>query len=147
VYVVLATLSAYSLIFCMATTMGRTCTGLPEAHSSRYAVYKQLAILSLYFWTLTVRQPNWRKALSWLLPLLLIPSLFITSPDRQDMSDLFKLKSGWRACYLSGKTADECDDDNGAIYPDPEQTHLQQKLDYLRATRQNLFSDTPDVRR
>jgi hypothetical protein len=142
-YVVLATLSAYSLLFCMATTMGRTCIGLNEAHSSRYAVYKQLAILSLYFWALTVRQANWRKALSWLLPVLLIPSLFITSPDRQDMSNLFKRKSGWRACYLSGKPADECDDENGAIYPAPEQNHLQQKLDYLRATRQNLFSDSP----
>jgi hypothetical protein len=144
-YVVLATLSAYSLLFCAATSIGRTCTGLDEAHSSRYAVYKQLAILSLYFWALTVRQPAWRKALPWVLPVVLIPSLFVTSGDRQDMADFFKLKTGWRACYLSGKTTDECDDANGAIHPDPDRTHLRQKLDYLRATRQNLFSDTPGL--
>jgi hypothetical protein len=81
------------------------------------------------------------QGLSWLLPVLLIPSLFVTAGDRQDMSDLFNLKTGWRACYLSGKPADECDDANGAIHPDPDRTHLQEKLDYLRATRQNLFSD------
>jgi hypothetical protein len=141
-YVVLATWSGYSLLFCAATTLGRTCTGLDEAHSSRYAVYKELAILSLYFWALTVRQPKWRRACSWLLPVVLIPSLLVTARDRQDMSDLFNLKRGWRACYLSGKPADECDDANGAIHPDPDRTHLQEKLDYLRATRLNLFSDT-----
>ena len=138
-YFVLATLSAFALLFCLATTVGRTCTGLDEVHSSRYAIYKQLGILSLYFWTLTVRRANWR----WLLPVLLIPSLFITGRDRQDISDFYKLKTGWRACYLSGKSADDCDEENGAIYPDSERTHLQEKLDYLRATRQNLFSDTP----
>src|ERR1017187_3140754 len=116
-YAVLATLSGYSLLFCLATTIGRTCTGLDEAHSSRYAIYKQLAIVSLYFWALTVRQPNWRKALSWLLPLLLIPSLFVTAGDGQDMSDLFERKNGWRACYLSGKPAGQCDDANRAIHP------------------------------
>ncbi|MEI9974205.1 MAG: hypothetical protein WDO73_20440 [Ignavibacteriota bacterium] len=57
------------------------------------------------------------------------------------------MKSGWRACYLSGKAADDCDDQNGAIYPEPDRTHLQEKLDYLKATRQNLFSDAPEVRR
>jgi hypothetical protein len=141
-YAVLATLSGYTILFCLATSIGRTCIGLDEAHSSRYAIYKQLAIVSLYFWALTVRQPNWRKALSWALPVFLIPSLFVTAGDRQDMSDLFNLKTGWRACYLSGKSADKCDDANGAIHPEPDATHLQQKLDYLRATRQNLFSDT-----
>jgi len=145
-YAVLATLGSYSLLFCAATTIGRTCTGVIEAHSSRYAIYKQLAIVGLYFWVLTVRQLNWRRALWWALPVLLAPSLSITQRDRQDMSDLFKLKSGWRACYLSGKPADDCDEENGAIHPDPDRTHLQEKLDYLRATRQNLFSDAPEVK-
>jgi hypothetical protein len=113
-YAVLATLSGYTILFCLATSIGRTCIGLDEAHSSRYAIYKQLAIVSLYFWALTVRQPNWRKALSWALPVFLIPSLFVTAGDHA----------------------------NGAIHPEPDATHLQQKLDYLRATRQNLFSDT-----
>jgi hypothetical protein len=59
------------------------------------------------------------------------------------MAALFELKTGWRTCYLSGRPADDCDNENGAIYPYPERTHLQRKLDYLRATRQNLFSDAP----
>jgi hypothetical protein len=146
-HVAIAVLSGYSLLFCAATAIGRTCTGVFEAHSSRYAVYKQLAILSLYFWMLIWARPGWRKLLPALMPLLLIPSLFITATDRQQMTDLHDLKTGWRECYLSGKPIDDCNDDIGPIHPDPEKTHLQQKLDYLRAIRQNLFSDAPEVRR
>ena len=69
--------------------------------------------------------------------------LFLTARDAQNLTEFYKLKSGWRACYLSGHPADTCDDENGPIYPLPEATHLQQKLDYLRATRQNLFADSP----
>jgi hypothetical protein len=143
-YFVLATLSAYSILFCVAATLGRTCTGLAEAHTSRYSNYEQLAVLSLYFCTLTFRPPRWRVSLPAVLLLLLIPSLFITTSDAADMAGLFELKTGWRNCYLSGRPADDCDDENGAIYPDPERTHLQHKLDYLRATRQNLFADAPE---
>jgi hypothetical protein len=147
VQIVLVTLSAYSILFCAAATMGRTCTGLAEAHSSRYAIYKQLAVLGLFFWTLSVHRPVWRKALPALLVILLIPSIFITAEDAEGMADFYKLKSGWRACYLRGIPADDCDDRNGAIYPYPAVTHLQEKLDYLRAMRLNLFSDTPEVRK
>lgn len=144
VYLVLAVLSAYSLLFGVAAAVGRTCTGLAEAHTSRYANYKQLAVLSLYFAALALRPVRWRISPASLAPVILIPSLFITAPDAEDMAALHKLKADWRECYLSGRAADDCDDDNGAIHPDPERTHLQQKLDYLRATRQNLFSDSAD---
>jgi hypothetical protein len=140
-HIVLATLSAYSILFCVAATLGRTCTGLVEAHSSRYGSYKQLAVLCLFFAILALPARRWRVGLAALLVVLLIPSLFMTAHDAEDMTALYELKSGWRECYLSGRAADDCDDDNGAIYPDPERTHLQRKLDYLRATRQNLFSD------
>jgi hypothetical protein len=146
-HVVLAVMSGYAILFCAAATVGRTCTGLIDAHSSRYAIYKQLALVSLYFWTLTVPPPAWPKAMAAFMPLVLIPSLFITSTDRQLMTDFHKLKTGWRNCYLSGKAADDCDDENGAIYPDPDATNMQQKLDYLRAARLNLFSESPEVRR
>jgi hypothetical protein len=146
-HVVLAILSTYSIVFCVVAALGRTCTGLTEAHTSRYGNYRQLAVLSLLFWALTVRRPAWRNASAYVLPVLLIPSLFLTSTDAHDIHTLHDLKAGWRACYLSGHLADTCDDQNGPIYPDPEGTRLQEKLDFLRATRQNLFSDVPEVRR
>lgn len=146
-HIVLAILSTYSILFCVTATLGRTCTGLVEAHTSRYGSYRQLAVLSLFFWVLTVRRPKWRKGLTYVLPILLIPSLNVTRPDAAGMNELYQVKSGWRACYLSGHLADTCDDENGQIYPDPDRTHLQEKLDYLRKTRLNLFSDAPEVRR
>lgn len=146
-HMVMAILSGYAILFSAAATIGRTCTGLTEAHASRYAIYKQLGMLSLYFWVLAAPKIRRRKILAGVLPLLFIPSLFLTSYDRQLITDYYHLKSGWRECYLSGKPADDCDDENGAIYPDPDETHLQEKLDYLRVTRQNLFCDAPEVRR
>jgi len=145
--VVLAVLSAYCILFCAAATMGRTCTGAIEAHSSRYAIYKQLALLSLFLWALTLGRAHWRKLSTYGLLVLLLPSVFVTAYDAQGMADFYQLKHDWRACYISGRPADTCDDEGGAIYPNPERTHLQQKLDFLRATRQNLFSDSPEVRR
>lgn len=146
-HVVLAILSAYFILFCGTAAIGRTCTGLVEAHASRYGSYRELAVLSLFFWTLTVRWPDWRKLAPALLVVLLIPSLFITAYDEEGMEGLYELKSGWRDCYLSGHLATTCDEENGAIYPDHARTHLQRKLDYLRANRLNLFSDSPEVRR
>ncbi|HUB82363.1 MAG TPA: hypothetical protein VMB03_26380 [Bryobacteraceae bacterium] len=144
---VLAIMTSFAILFCAAATVGRTCTGLIDAHASRYIIYKQIALVSLYFQALTVRTKAWRTALAALAVVLFLPSLVITGADRRLITDLYKLKTGWRTCYLSGKAAGECDEQNGAIYPDPDFTRLQQKLDYLRAARLNLFSDTPEVRR
>jgi len=50
-------------------------------------------------------------------------------------------KAAWRNCYLGGHSMADCDRAFGGVYPLPERTHLQEKLDYLQATGQNLFSD------
>ena len=138
--VVTAVLSTYSIIFCVACALGRTCTGLDDAHASRYGNYRQLVVLCLFFAVLALRPRRlvWRAA----LPVLLIPSLFMTAKDSHDMLELYVTKSGWRACYLAGNSIEECDDRDQPIYPDPAKTHMQEKLDYLRATRQNLFVDS-----
>ncbi|HEX3746677.1 MAG TPA: hypothetical protein VHW09_22220 [Bryobacteraceae bacterium] len=144
--IVQATLSAYMLIFCAAAAIGRTCTSLQDAHTSRYGNYRQLLVLCLFFGALALPRPRWR-AVAPLLVLLLIPSLFLTQADAGEMIEDYQLKSGWRDCYLGGKSIAECDDTEGLIYPDPQLTHLQQKLDYLRAKRLNLFDHAPEVRR
>jgi hypothetical protein len=136
---ILATLSTYTLLFCGAATLGRTCTGLMDAHASRYTDYKELFVLGLYFWILTLRPPE-RTLFASALPLVLIPSLFITAFDLEVIEEQYQLKSGWRSCYLAGRTVSACDNEFGPIYPQNERTHLQQKLDYLRETGQNLFA-------
>jgi hypothetical protein len=137
---VLATLSAYTLLFCVAAALGRTCTGLEDAHASRYSDYKELFVLALYFWTLTMRKAAWFPFPAVTLPLLVIPSLFLTGYDADTMQELYKLKSGWRACYLAGKPISVCDEANGPLYPDNQRTHLQRKIEFLRQNGQNLFA-------
>jgi hypothetical protein len=144
---VLAILSAYSILFCVSAAVGRACTGLEQAHTSRYAAYRQLAVLCLYFCALAWRPPRWRVALPAVLVVLLIPSLFLGSADARDIAAYSDVKKNWRDCYLGGGSIEVCNDKAGPIYPKPERTHLPRKLDYLRASRQNLFADAPEVRK
>jgi hypothetical protein len=138
---VLATLGAYILLFCVAATLGRTCTGMPDAHASRYTAYKELAVLAVLFWVHTWKRPDWQLGVTAILPVLLIPALFVTSFDDANIQELHRLKLEWRTCYLAGNPIADCYNQFGPIYPDPARTDLQRKLDYLRDTRQNLFAD------
>lgn len=74
--------------------------------------------------------------------IVLLPSPWVPASELPAMAYTTGIKTAWRHCYLSGHRAAECDRACGPIYPRPEETHLQEKLDYLQATRQNLFSDS-----
>jgi hypothetical protein len=50
-------------------------------------------------------------------------------------------KRAWSACYLRTREIGLCDTATGfAIYPDPERTHLKEKLNYLEAAGLSMFS-------
>ena len=142
---VLAVLSAFVLLFCVPTALARTCVGMDTAHASRYTNYMQLSMLTLYFCALTFRWPGLRVQLSTILLILLLPSLVVRRADERKMVLITNTKEAWRTCYLNGHTMAECNAWNGAIYPYPDRTRMQDKLDYLQATQQGLFSDAPEL--
>jgi hypothetical protein len=151
---VLAILSSHVILFTVSTALGRTCLGLDMAHASRYTLYMQMSIVSLYFWTLTWR-PRWGTAgmagtagvaPPAILLILLLPSLIVRQPDEETILSFSATKAAWRSCYLSGKEIAVCDEECGPVYPAAEATHLREKLDYLQRTRQNLFSEERAVR-
>jgi hypothetical protein len=50
-------------------------------------------------------------------------------------------KRRWRNCYLRTGDVHYCDKNaDFKLYPVPEETQLQQKLDYLKAHHLNLFA-------
>ncbi len=58
------------------------------------------------------------------------------------MSQFFHAKLQWKRCYFMNEDIDLCN--QMAVFPStkpPEGTHLQEKLDYLKATHQNLYTD------
>jgi hypothetical protein len=77
--------------------------------------------------------------------MLMLPSLAIPRFDDSAVPWFHSIKANWRACYLSGQTATECDRLCGQICKSPTEAHMQDKLDFLKATQQNLFADRTDV--
>jgi hypothetical protein len=136
-----AALIAYCLLFCMSAAYGRLCGGLGTARASRYVIYLELGVLGVYFHLLNIRWASIRRfALCGLLAVVLAASSYT---DHVDMRYFFQIKLQWKRCYFMNEDVNLCDQMAGfPIYTHaPAQTRLQEKLDYLKATHQNLFVD------
>ena len=134
-------LIAFCLLFCMATAYGRLCGGLWTARASRYVIYMELGVLGVYFQLLNIRLPVVRQTLlAGLLIAVIAASSYV---DRVDMANFSRIKLQWKRCYFL--TGDPALCNRVADFPiytsSLEGRHLQEKLDFLKATRQNLYSD------
>jgi hypothetical protein len=140
--VVLA-MTAYSLLFCLSTAYGRLCGGLPLALAPRYAIYLEPAILGLYFQLLNIRRQHVRKPL--LFGFLLAVVVASSRTDRVEMEHIRSIKQTWKTCYLQTEDIQHCD--QAAGYPihgltPVEKRHFQEKLEFLKQTRLNLYGDS-----
>lgn len=136
-------MTAYSLLFCLNTAYGRLCGGLLLALAPRYVIYVEAAVLGLYLQLLNMRQESVRK---WLLGGFLIAVVVASfRTDRAEMEHIRSVKQTWKTCYVQTEDIQQCDKaTNFPIHgPTPvEPGHLQEKLQYLKETRQNLYSDS-----
>jgi hypothetical protein len=137
-----AALISYSLIFAAATAVGRACLGLPEAaQASRYVTLMIPAFLGIYFYLLSMRSAGrtYRWGLLVFVALLLSGAILKKTGDMRFFAEG---KRSWAECYRQTESIHGCDEAaHFRIYPNPEQTGLQQKLDYLKERRLNLFAD------
>lgn len=137
-------LTAYTLLFCVNTAYGRLCGGLKVASSSRYVIYLEPVALGFYFSLLSLRHAAARKfLLSGFLVAVVAASFYL---DRGGMGFSKDVKEHWKACYLQTEDINKCDKLAGfPIYsPSSRQiqlSHLQNKLEYLKKTHQNLYLD------
>jgi hypothetical protein len=138
---IITTLIAYSLLFCMSTAYGRLCGGLWTARASRYVIYLEHGVLGVYFNLLNIRLASLRRLL--LAGLLLAVVAASSYVNQADMAYFSNIKLQWKRCYFMNEDANLCNQMVGfPIYThDPEGVHLQEKLEYLRVTRQNLYTD------
>ncbi len=141
---VIAALLGYCAIFCFNTAYGRLCLGLAYAGVSRYTPYVVLGFFGLYLYALSNQARNLRL---YLLPVLLIFAALGARPlNRSDAWIVQKMSEGrraWRECYLAQQDIRECDArTHFQIYPQPEATRLQEKLDFLERNRLNLYADS-----
>ena len=138
-----AVLVGYCLLFCVASAYGRSCFGRGTAFSSRYTEYVGLGMLGLYFQALGLRA-KWARTIfpGLLVVVLLGPSLRVPPADQYVMQLFHEFKANWRTCYLRTEDIQQCDQVTGSgVYPWPDRTNLKEKLEFLKQTRQNLYSD------
>lgn len=140
-----AVLVTFCLLFCAATTFGRACAGSHLAFESRYTNYLALGILGVYFYFLSARGQGKGKVLLYsFLVLLLFAGVPTLASDRSAMQRYHDIKTKWRSCYLKTEEIQQCDQEAGFwIYPFPERIGLKAKLEYLKQSRENLYSDSP----
>jgi len=139
---VTAVLAAFTVVFAVATAVGRVCLGIPTADASRYIPYVLPGLLVGYL-VIRCSVPAGRRQ-SLLLGLFLLACVLKeTSPrSRLEAAYDYDLKRAWRDCYLRTHDIATCNATAGRpVYPAPEATRLQQKLDWLEARRYNLFQE------
>jgi len=136
-----AILVAFSLLFASNAAYGRLCLGLASAQASRYTNYLALGLVGAYLSVLTLRSVQVRSALLMAIAVVFLATIPIRADDRYLMRSYSEIKLQWKKCYLAGGAIPECDRVAGLkIEPEPEQV-LQNKLDFLKQNRLNLFAD------
>lgn len=135
-------LMGFTLSFGFATAVGRICIGMSAAESSRYIPYLVPALFAFY---LTLRRglpSGWKHSLA--LGIFVLACVAKETSDRVAFEATYEsnAKRSWHDCYLRRHDISECNSSSErAIYPAPEATRLQQKLDWLEARGYNLFQD------
>jgi len=139
-------LLGYGLLFSMNASIGRLCLGLQAAFGSRYVTLLIPAFLAIYFYLLSLSWHGKQNLVLALWVLLLLPAL------RKPWEEIRWYSNGkrdWAACYVRTENIQYCDQSaNFSVHPPPEQIpdfghgpdlNLQEKLDYLKQHRLNLF--------
>jgi hypothetical protein len=141
---IIVILLAFILMFTAGTAIGRAFLGASGADASRYYLYLMPGMLALYFHVLTL-SPSRVRALGLTVAVLgaLTAGLHMTRWDEAEMAWVSNGKRAWKDCYLETRSIASCDKATRfKIYPWPQKTRLQWKLDYLERNRLNLFAGT-----
>ncbi len=142
----LAVLFAVPLLFGLGAAMGRACLGADQAAAVRYRMDLIPALLAVYLSLWLLPHLPFRVWAARGAAVLLIASVVhVSLPSILQGQEWHRLKESWVDCYLGpdGSIASCTERLQFAIYPRPEATGLQRKLDYLRDRGLNLYARPP----
>jgi hypothetical protein len=137
---VLAVLSAFSLLYVAGTALGRACMGPQQAQASRYVTLVIPVFFALYVSLCAIKRPPLRVLCMALFaaPIILLSAFNQHFFDRGE--EQFRGKTAWRDCYLLVEDIARCTAESGyEMYARPVETNMKWKLDYLRDHNLNLF--------
>jgi hypothetical protein len=134
-------LTGYSLIYAAAAAVGRVCLGMEAAGFSRNLTLLIPGFLGIYFHLLMSRTRYSRTLLMTTLLAAVLPSC--VQRNHKEIEGFSAMKRAWKDCYRAAENVQYCDNLSGLqLYPRPEATHLEQKLNYLKQNRLNLYANT-----
>jgi hypothetical protein len=137
-HVVVFVLSGFALAFALNAAVGRVCLGLETP--PRYVPYQLPFWVALYVAASCVA---WRGLRVPALAILAVLAVLKETPSQQRANEeaaaaWARGKRAWVDCYRASADVAACQR-VFPIYPDPERTHLEQKLAFLRAHQLSFF--------
>ena len=137
---VVALLVGFTCLFGLNTAVGRVCLGLETAGSARYVPYAAPGWVGLVIAARLWARPRVRCSVVGAVLVLITLRTFNTRADDAWGRHYAEGKRRWAACYRQRHDLRGCDLETGfPLYPAPEATRMQEKLDFLEARHLNLF--------
>jgi hypothetical protein len=143
---VIFVLSTFSLLFGVNTALGRVCLGVSSAASSRYVPYSLPAAFGIYLGLLALARyfPRAGHVLVTCFVVLCVVKETRVWHASATIHGYSAGKKAWKDCYLKSEDIAACTEiTHFPIYPNPQATRLQEKLQYLKEHRLNLYKDAP----
>jgi hypothetical protein len=140
---VIAFLITFTLLFCAGTAIGRISSGLITAQFSRYITLMIPGFFGIYLWMVTRPAGMMRKFLLTAAVVCLIAATFpLREVDREYLKASLQGKSDWKNLYLLTEDSEMTTKLTGfCLCYLPERAHLNQKLEYLKKNKLNLYLD------
>lgn len=134
--------SAFTFLFLLNLSFGRTPYGIGGAKASRYVIYITPAFIALYLYLsqLDFGSYFWKLffALATLYP------TFNTAQYYQKMETIKRNKNNWVKAYIETEDIEKSNRmSKFKIFPKPKKVELQKKLKYLKKHQLNLYKPSP----
>jgi len=139
---ILFVITAFTLLFSLNLAIGRACLGLGAATASRYLPYMTPGFFALYLFAVN-RKEIPAKVLFICTILFFITSMSIGRGNTAYYDRIYSGKKQWKQAYLKTEDINRSTKLSGfMIHPNPHDTNLRAKLDYLKKNGLNLYLDT-----
>src|SRR5262245_5763262 len=137
---VVAFLVGFTGLFALNTSLGRVCTGLATAGTSRYVPYVVPGWLAVVIAARCWARPTVRWSLVGAVLILIAVRTLNTRGDEAMGQHFADGKRRWAECYRHRHEIQDCDRETAFPgSPNPAWTRMQEMLDFLEARHLNLF--------
>jgi hypothetical protein len=133
---------AFSLLFGVATAIGRLHLGFHAARALRYATLLLPGVMAIYL-HIQMRAEGWTRCV--LLSLFVVWMSLAFLPLRRDViveaGRFYKIKRMWVETYRNTSSITEADRAAHGVVPNSKSQRLPEKLEFLRRNNLSLFAE------